>query len=151
MSAKPSRRRFVVTAGATGLVAGSLGLLAALARFVVPDVLYESPRRFPVGRPTDFPPGSVTLVPDHRVFVFNTPQGFYVSSAVCTHLACNVAYQDGKGFACPCHGSVFDEDGRVVKGPAPRPLPRYAVGLSRRGELVVDMRRPVGRDFRLRV
>ena len=41
-----SRRRFVAVAGGAGLVAGTLGLLGALARSVVPDVLYEPPRRF---------------------------------------------------------------------------------------------------------
>ena len=145
------RRRFVVAAGTTGLVAGGLGLLAALARFIVPDVLYESPRRFPVGRPGDFPSGSATLVPERRVFVFNTERGFYVVSAVCTHLSCNVAHEDGKGFACPCHGSTFDENGRVRTGPAAWPLPHYALSLSRRGELVVDTRRQVGADVRLKV
>jgi cytochrome b6-f complex iron-sulfur subunit len=140
----------VATAGAAGLVAGAAGLLAALARSIVPDVLYESPRRFPVGRPRDFPPGSVTLVAERRLFVFNTPDGFHVVSAVCTHLGCNVNHEEGKGFACPCHGSTFEEDGRVRTGPAAWPLPRFAVALSRRGELVVDMRRVVGPDFRLR-
>jgi cytochrome b6-f complex iron-sulfur subunit len=150
MSSRRSRRRFVLTAGTTGLAAGSLGLLAALARFAVPDVLYEPPRRFPVGRPEDFPPESVTLLPDHRVFVFRTTVGFYAISAVCTHLGCNVNHEESRGFACPCHGSTFDEEGRVTHGPAAWPLPRFSMSLSRRGELVVDTRRTVGPDFRLR-
>ena len=146
----PSRRRFVTLAGAAGLVAGALSLLAALARSVVPDVLYEPARRFPVGRPGDFPPGSVTFVAERRLFVFNTPGGFYAVSAVCTHLGCNVNHEEGRGFACPCHGSAFGEDGSVRKGPAAWPLPRFAVSLSRRGELVVDTRRTVGAGFRLK-
>lgn len=146
-----SRRRFVAAAGGAGLVAGALGLLAALARSVVPDVLYEPPRRFPVGRPGDFPPDSVTFVAERRLFVFNTPSGFHAISAVCTHLGCNVRHEAaGKGFACPCHGSTFEEDGRVRTGPAAWPLPRYFMSLSRRGELVVDTARTVGADFRLR-
>ena len=108
-----SRRRFVAVAGTTGLVAGALGLFGALARSVVPDVLYEPPRRFPVGRPADYPPGSVTFIPERRLFVFNTPGGFCAISAICTHLGCNVNHEAGKGFACPCHGSTFEEDGRV--------------------------------------
>jgi cytochrome b6-f complex iron-sulfur subunit len=139
-----------VVAGATGLVAGALGLLAALARFVVPDVLYEPPRRFPVGPPADFPPGSVTFVSERRLFIFNTPEGFYAVSAVCTHLGCNVNHEEGKGFVCPCHGSTFDQDGRVKTGPAAWPLPRYAMSLSRRGELLVDTRRTVRAEFRLK-
>jgi cytochrome b6-f complex iron-sulfur subunit len=146
----PTRRRFVARVGAAGLAAGTLGLLAALARSVVPEVLYEPARRFPVGRPADFPPGSVTFVAERRLFVFNTPGGFYAVSAVCTHLGCNVNHEEGRGFACPCHGSTFDEDGRVRKGPAAWPLPRFALSLSRRGELVVDTRRTVGPEFRLK-
>jgi cytochrome b6-f complex iron-sulfur subunit len=145
-----SRRRFVFVAGTSGLVAGALGLLGALARSVVPDVLYEPPRRFPVGRPHDFPPGSVTLVAERRLFVFNTPEGFCAISAVCTHLGCNLNHEAGKGFACPCHGSTFEEDGRVRTGPAAWPLPRYAMSVSRRGELIVDTRRTVAPDFRLK-
>ena len=146
----PTRRLFVLTAGTTGLAAGGAGLLAALARFAVPDVVYEAPRRFPVGRPEEFPPESVTLLPDHRVFVFRTARGFYAVSAVCTHLGCNVNHEENEGFACPCHGSTFDEEGRVTNGPAAWPLPRFAMTLSRRGELVVDTRRTVDAGFRLK-
>jgi cytochrome b6-f complex iron-sulfur subunit len=149
MSKRPSRRRVVLTLGTTGLATGSLGLLAALARSVVPDVLYEAPRRFPIGRPEEYPPDSVTLLADHRVFVFRTAEGFHAISAVCTHLGCNVNHEEGRGFVCPCHGSTYDEDGRVTKGPAAWPLPRYAMSLSRRGELVVDTRRTVEPDVRL--
>lgn len=147
---EPSRRRVLVVAGATSVVAGALGLVAALVRFVVPDVLYEPPRRFPVGRPADFPPGRVSFVSERRVFVVNTPEGFYAVSAVCTHLGCNVSHDGQSGFACPCHGSTFAADGSVKTGPAAWPLPRYTMALSRRGELVVDTRRRVPADFRLK-
>jgi Rieske Fe-S protein len=138
-------------AGGAGLVAGALGLLGALFRSVVPEVLYEPPRRFPVGRPAEFPPGSVTFLAERRLYLFNTADGFYAISAVCTHLGCNVNHDEAhQGFACPCHGSAFDDAGRVTKGPAAWPLPRYALSVSRRGELVVDTRRTVGPEFRLR-
>jgi Rieske Fe-S protein len=153
-SAEPdrARRRAVLGwLGGGGLVAGLAGLLATIARAVVPDVLYEPPRRFPVGRPSDFAPRSVTLIGERRLFVFNTPEGFYAVSAVCTHLGCNVEHEAGGGFACPCHGSAFHEDGRVRKGPAAWPLPRFPLALSRRGEIVVDTSRTVGASFRLRV
>jgi menaquinol-cytochrome c reductase iron-sulfur subunit len=46
-----------------------------------------------------------------------------VFSPMCTHLGCGYHW-DGAAqqFKCPCHGSMFDVSGRVVGGPAPRPL-----------------------------
>ena len=44
----------------------------------------------------------------------------------CTHLGCAYHWEEGKNeFLCPCHTSLFAIDGRVVGGPAPRPLDRY--------------------------
>jgi cytochrome b6-f complex iron-sulfur subunit len=80
-----------------------------------------------------------------RVFIFRTPQGFQALSMVCTHLGCSY-----KPFGppnqeyplvharCPCHGSVFARDGRVLGGPAPRPLPFYELTLTPDGRLQVD-------------
>jgi Rieske Fe-S protein len=48
----------------------------------------------------------------------------HLFSARCTHLGCTVAWNAGDGmFACPCHGSRFGPDGKVVNGPAARALP----------------------------
>ena len=48
-----------------------------------------------------------------------------VMIGVCTHLGC-VPIGDGAGefggWFCPCHGSHYDESGRIRKGPAPRNL-----------------------------
>ena len=44
----------------------------------------------------------------------------------CTHLGCAYHFDEPKKqFLCPCHNSVFSLDGKVVSGPAPRPLDRY--------------------------
>jgi len=44
----------------------------------------------------------------------------------CTHLGCAYHWEDSKHqFLCPCHTSVFSIDGKVISGPAPRPLDRY--------------------------
>jgi menaquinol-cytochrome c reductase iron-sulfur subunit len=44
----------------------------------------------------------------------------------CTHLGCAYHWDDPKKqFLCPCHTSVFSIDGKVISGPAPRPLDRF--------------------------
>jgi Rieske Fe-S protein len=56
-------------------------------------------------------------------------------SAICTHEGCTVA-PDGAKLACPCHGSVFDaKTGKVLQGPAPKPLNPVAVKVAN-GQIV---------------
>ena len=141
------RRAFVV--GCFGIGAATAGFLAATFRFLLPNVLYEPSRRFAIGSPAEFPPDSATFLPDRRLLVFNSADGFFAISSVCTHLGCNVKHI-GQGFECPCHGSRFDENGRVVQGPAPQPLAWYAISLSPRAQLIVDQDQIVGPEFRLR-
>ncbi|MBX2842079.1 MAG: ubiquinol-cytochrome c reductase iron-sulfur subunit [Flammeovirgaceae bacterium] len=43
-------------------------------------------------------------------------------SKVCTHQGCVIDLQGNSGFGCPCHGSQFNIDGTVTKGPAERDL-----------------------------
>jgi cytochrome b6-f complex iron-sulfur subunit len=47
----------------------------------------------------------------------------YGINAVCTHLGCVVPWNTSENkFMCPCHGSQYDETGKVVRGPAPLSL-----------------------------
>lgn len=43
-------------------------------------------------------------------------------SACCTHLGCRLDRIVDGVIVCPCHGSRFEGNGRVVSGPAVRPL-----------------------------
>ena len=46
-----------------------------------------------------------------------------VFSPICPHLGCRYHWNPkGRHFECPCHGSVFSSDGKVIGGPSPRPL-----------------------------
>ncbi|WP_341731679.1 FAD-dependent oxidoreductase [Microcoleus sp. EPA2] len=55
------------------------------------------------------------------------PGGKEAISLSCTHQGCTVQKQNDGQFHCPCHGAVFDAEGRVVSGPAKRDLPRFKV------------------------
>ncbi|TAK09026.1 MAG: ubiquinol-cytochrome c reductase iron-sulfur subunit [Candidatus Manganitrophaceae bacterium] len=58
------------------------------------------------------------------IWAYKRPDGAVVAfSPICTHLGCGYRWSEGdQKFLCPCHNSVFDLDGRVLAGPAPRPL-----------------------------
>lgn len=64
---------------------------------------------------------------------------FAAFSQNCTHLACPVHYQHSqRRLYCPCHEGFFSaEDGRVLAGPPPRPLPRYPIEI-RDGEIWIS-------------
>lgn len=47
----------------------------------------------------------------------------------CTHQGCE-AEPEAERIVCPCHGSEYAFDGRVLQGPAERPLTRYPVSIS---------------------
>lgn len=52
--------------------------------------------------------------------------GVHAVSAICTHQGCQVAFNPIEhSWDCPCHGSRFDIDGRVLDGPAEKPLPKH--------------------------
>lgn len=78
-------------------------------------------------------PGSATTFTDAgsgnpAVLVRLDSGDFVAYSAVCTHQACEVTFQEGT-LNCPCHGSVFDPaaGGSVINGPAETPLPEIPV------------------------
>lgn len=49
---------------------------------------------------------------------------FVAFNLVCTHLGCNVKKNEN-ALVCPCHGSEFDSNGRVTRGPAETNLKSY--------------------------
>ena len=85
------------------------------------------------GNVADFKPGSVTAYPQGRFYLVRLEDGgFLALSRQCTHLGCTVPWDEAAGhFACPCHASVFDMTGSVLKSPAPRALDSFP-GLHRK-------------------
>jgi len=121
-----SRRTFLTT---LILLLGSGGLL----------VRYLTPRRSGIRRVlasaavADVPLNGALLFRDERLALLRDEHGVYALSLVCTHLGCTVSVTED-ALSCPCHGSRFDRQGQVLKGPADRALARLRVEL--RGERV---------------
>jgi menaquinol-cytochrome c reductase iron-sulfur subunit len=127
-----------------------IGLVGAL-RLPVPAVFPESNSRVKLGPRQRFEGTSVTWFPEYRLWVYSTGGELYAISAICTHLGCTVAAQEGGGFYCPCHGSRFGPGGAVIAGPAPRALTHLALSLSPDGQVVVDQQEEVSPETRLKV
>jgi nitrite reductase/ring-hydroxylating ferredoxin subunit len=144
-----SRRKLLGLLGTGALTAAGLGTLVTGVQYLRPNVLFEPATRFPVGRPDDLPVGGVLDLPSRRLFVVRDGTGFFAMSSVCTHLGCMVRRQADRqakeSFLCPCHGSRFALDGKVLGGPAPRPLDRVHLEIDD-GKLVVDVSRTVPHD-----
>jgi cytochrome b6-f complex iron-sulfur subunit len=132
-----SRRRILSWLSGVGL-AGS-GVLSAFSNFVFfkPRATYGAPQRFTAGLPADYTEGTRTTLEAQRVCVVRDGGKLAAISTTCTHLGCTVGLSD-TGFACPCHGSRYDQDGNVTGGPAPRALSWYKVSLAPNGEVEID-------------
>ncbi|MFY9917621.1 MAG: Rieske (2Fe-2S) protein [Mycobacterium sp.] len=79
-----------------------------------------------IANTADVPVGSGVIV-DDVVITQPTKGQFNGFSAICTHAGCTVAEVLGASINCPCHGSSFNLDGTVAKGPANRPLDAKAI------------------------
>ncbi|MEU7059716.1 FAD-dependent oxidoreductase [Streptomyces sp. NPDC046197] len=68
--------------------------------------------------------GAVVRADGERIAVHRDDDGHpHALSARCTHLGCLVSFNAAeRAWECPCHGSRFDIDGKVIQGPATRPL-----------------------------
>ena len=64
---------------------------------------------------------------------------FAALSPICTHLGCTVEIEESR-LVCPCHGSNYDREGRVLRGPAEHPLARYSAELTADDVLVINLR-----------
>jgi Rieske Fe-S protein len=116
---------------ATGLTA----LLAPVLAFFYPPSLEETPSEAVlVGRVDDIQPGGSITVPFGRypAIVIHTDQGLKAYSAVCTHFACIVKWDEAEGtIFCPCHEGYFEPyEGGVISGPPPLPLEKLPIRIT---------------------
>jgi len=70
------------------------------------------------------------------IFLVRTGESRYTAlSSLCTHLACQVRKQ-AQTFRCPCHGSTYDLEGEVLRGPAQSPLKRFRTEVVEGGVII---------------
>jgi len=138
----PTRRRFYIGAiyAIGGIIGAALSVPALMYLFVLPKARKES-EWVEAGDVASLAPNQ----PVEMVFRRNRVDGWKVVSEKgtawvvkkpdqsvtafgpqCTHLGCAYHWEESKGdFVCPCHNSMFSLDGKVLSGPAPRPLDRF--------------------------
>jgi Rieske Fe-S protein len=142
----PPGRRSVLAA----IVTGGIGLITAgfagLAALVAAPAAGTATRRWRRAASTlDVPhhePYAAVIAERHDdgwystrkqsvVFIDREGDGYRALSAVCAHLGCRVRWSPEQSqYQCPCHGGVYDREGRVVAGPPPGPLERYNVRVN---------------------
>jgi len=146
-SASVTRRDFIGWIWAATSVALVAQAAAALYQFLQPLVQASGfGSKVSAGNVKEFPVGTVNTVREMHGYVSRLdPKGALVMSWKCPHLGCTVPWVEAeKQFHCPCHGSIYNEKGEVLAGPAPRPLDLYAAAVEH-NELIVDTSRVIER------
>jgi quinol---cytochrome c reductase iron-sulfur subunit, bacillus type len=143
----PSRRKFYILLinGIMGLISAALAIPAAVYLLFPPKVRKASQwvktadlSTIPAGKPTEISfqrtraDGWQLITEKATAWVVKQPNNDVVAfTPNCTHLGCAFHWDEASHtFLCPCHTSAFAMDGKVLGGPAPRPLDRYEVKIE---------------------
>ena len=137
---KLSRREFLHIGTNTLLgLSAALGL-GGLIRFLSYEMDPAPPSEYDLGPATDFPPGSNTLLMHiPAVLIHDKNDKWLAMSLICTHLGCTVEQKEKQQYECPCHGSKYDAQGYVTRGPSNTPLKRLRVETNETGNLILYM------------
>jgi cytochrome b6-f complex iron-sulfur subunit len=104
-------------------------------RFLAGSQARSDPEPANFGPPDGHPIGSVTT--SGRIVLLRDNAGFWAINAVCPHLGCQPAFDENRRiFLCPCHGSQFEPEGRLLAGPAPGGMSLAVLRLDTQGALV---------------
>jgi Rieske Fe-S protein len=81
---------------------------------------------------------------------------YVVYSGKCPHLGCGYKWRThkllGQVFLCPCHLSIYDPGGKVLDGPAPRPLDPLPIRVAANGQIeIIDMEFKAGTKAQTRI
>lgn len=130
--------------------AGSIALIfaqaaVALLKFIKPVSSGGFGGSIYAGLIDEFAIKSVNRILAGRFYISRTENGVIALWQKCTHLGCAVPWVEEEGqFHCPCHGSLYNQVGEVIGGPAPRPLDFFPVEIKS-GEVWVDTSHPTER------
>jgi cytochrome b6-f complex iron-sulfur subunit len=132
-----SRRDFLKLTRAVLLWASGLLGLGGILRFLGYQPQGDAQTEFDLGQASQYPVGSRTVIEQVPAMLVRTNAGFTAFSLTCTHLGCKVN-ATADGFTCPCHGSRYDLQGRLLRGPAVKDLPALQLTLEKGGNLKLD-------------
>lgn len=121
-----------------GLIGAGQMFGVSLLGFLYPNAMKTPPSTFSIGRPDDvLSRDGKVFYPKQKVFIETLGGKVRVQTAVCTHLGCTVNMVE-TGYACPCHGSTYDQYGLNTGGPAPLPLVYFHIYQGASGDIMVD-------------
>ena len=136
-----TRRTFLNTLWGGWLVVFLAGCCTALFRFAFPTLGKEPD--FVILKPVDYLDIPVNST---KAFAWGGKLGLFFRKAdgtlvalkgVCSHMECNITYKpEARKFYCPCHKGWFDENGKNVQGPPPKPLEIFVYSVEE-GKLIV--------------
>ena len=143
-----TRRRFLGLAWISSLL-GLFGQASfSMYRFFKPR--YEPGAfgtKIVAGRIDEFVPGTVSHIQQGRFYITRLEDGGLLALwQRCTHLGCTVPWREDEAlFHCPCHSSIFDSQGEVISGPAPRPMDLFPIEIID-SEVLVNTGSPIERS-----
>lgn len=76
----------------------------------------------------NFPEGITVL---DGLIISKSGDELKIFKSTCTHLGCNVNLSFDQNLVCPCHGSKFKSNGKVISGPATKNLEEVQFELER--------------------
>jgi nitrite reductase/ring-hydroxylating ferredoxin subunit len=103
------------------------------------------------GNGSDVGVGYLAVVGSEPVILGRDEGGLYAMTNTCTHEGCDTETAGSGNSAsvrCPCHGSAFDRNGTVTRGPARNALVHFAVSVDANGEITIHGGTPVDASVR---
>ena len=126
----PRRRFLIQLVAGTGLFAGGLSACAAVATFrarlVEGRIALTYSELEEVLQADNVVLVTAEGLPEAIVLIRLDARSYRALGARCTHLGCQVR-PEKRTLRCPCHGSAFDLEGKVIRGPARKHLTSYAL------------------------